>query len=436
MSKNVNVYSFVRPEKSPVFYGYIILFFGTIGVLSSIPGQTHGISVFTDPVKDALGLNRNWFSLSYTLGTIISSLFLTKAGKWYDRFGARWVAFFAAMGLALSLLLCSLSVNISSFVKAFLHFDHRVVPFSIMIVLFFFLRFSGQGVLTLASRNMIMKWFDAKRGRVNAISSIVVSVGFAVSPLLLSIPVDNIGWQNTWLFMAFAMSVLAGLFILFFRDNPEEHGLLPDGVETLMQDRKKEAGATKRQYTLKEAESTRSFWMYALMLAFNGFFATGVTFHIVSLFENAGYNRETALTIFLPISVVSLLVSLAGNTVSDWIKLKYLLYVQIVGGIIASLGLILLSTGFGTYLLIAGSGILGGLFAVFVSIVWPRFYGRQHLGAISGRAMSFVIFASAIAPTLFSYSLDFFHTYAIVGFISLIFLVVVAFLSIKANNPQ
>ena len=104
MVKKVLAYSFIKPDKSPVFYGYIILFFGTIGVLSSIPGQTHGISVFTDPVKDALGLDRNWFSVAYTLGTIISSLFLTKAGKWYDRFGARRVAFFASAGLAFALL--------------------------------------------------------------------------------------------------------------------------------------------------------------------------------------------------------------------------------------------------------------------------------------------------------------------------------------------
>lgn len=58
MNKN-NKYSFINPKKFPFFYGYVVLFFGSIGVLFSIQGQTVGVSVFTDPVKDALGLTRN-----------------------------------------------------------------------------------------------------------------------------------------------------------------------------------------------------------------------------------------------------------------------------------------------------------------------------------------------------------------------------------------
>jgi OFA family oxalate/formate antiporter-like MFS transporter len=41
-----------------------------------------------------------------------------------------------------------------------------------------------------------------------------------------------------------------------------------------------------------------------------------------------------------------------------------------------------------------------------VAVTWPRFYGREHLGAISGFSMSITVFGSAIAPWLFSQSLD------------------------------
>lgn len=47
-----------------------------MGVFFSIPGQTIGVSVFTDPVKDALGLSRNQFSNAYMIGTIASSLLM------------------------------------------------------------------------------------------------------------------------------------------------------------------------------------------------------------------------------------------------------------------------------------------------------------------------------------------------------------------------
>ena len=87
----------IDPAKSPIFYGYIILVIGTIGIYCSIPGQTIGVSVFTDPVKDALGLSRNQFSNAYMIGTIASSLVIGRAGVWFDTYGARYVAFFAAL---------------------------------------------------------------------------------------------------------------------------------------------------------------------------------------------------------------------------------------------------------------------------------------------------------------------------------------------------
>ena len=70
---NPNRFSLVNPAKSPVFYGYVVLVIGSIGIYCSIPGQTIGVSVFTDPVKDALGLSRNQFSNAYMIGTILSS---------------------------------------------------------------------------------------------------------------------------------------------------------------------------------------------------------------------------------------------------------------------------------------------------------------------------------------------------------------------------
>ena len=114
---NPNKFSFIRPKKFPFFYGYAIVLFGSIGILFSIPGQTVGVSVFTDPVKDALGLTRNQFSNAYMIGTLISAFFVTKAGKLFDLFGARFVAVFAAFSLGVSLFIFSFSESISGFIK-------------------------------------------------------------------------------------------------------------------------------------------------------------------------------------------------------------------------------------------------------------------------------------------------------------------------------
>jgi len=430
-----NRFSLVNPAKSPVFYGYVVLVIGSIGIYCSIPGQTIGVSVFTDPVKDALGLSRNQFSNAYMIGTILSSLVIGRAGIWFDKYGARYVAFFAALSLAFSLWLCSWSAHMSVFMKEFLNLDSWMVPFIIMTLLFFMLRFSGQGVLTMASRNMIMIWFDKNRGKVNAFSSVAISFGFSSSPLWINYLIEGYSWEGAWQMLALGLLVFSFFVLQLYKNKPEEHGLLPDGtVKSITTDL--ESLIVGKQFTLKEAKGTRAFWMYGLILAFNSFFITGLTFHVVSIFASEGYLKSDAISIFLPGSVVAVTISTLFNFLSDYLQLKWYLYLMIFGGIIASIGFLYLPTPFGIPLLIAGFGIMGGFFAVLNAIVWPRFYGRNNLGAITGKIMGLLILASALAPPIFSLCFSTFGSYKLLGYLGLAFLLFLVVGSVKANNPQ
>ncbi len=432
MPKN---FTFIDPTRSPIFYGYVILFFGTVGIYCSIPGQTIGVSVFTDPVKDALGLSRNQFSNAYMIGTIASSLVIGRAGIWFDRYGARLVAFYAALVLAMALFLCSWSVQMSTFVKESLDSDTWLVPFLLMTFLFFLLRFAGQGVLTMASRNVIMMWFDKNRGKVNMFSSVALSFGFSSSPLWIDYLIDTSGWQGAWHYLGFGLLAASVLIWIFYKNKPEEFGLLPDGVRISSESETTPVRA-HQQFTLKEATATRAFWMYALMLSFNSFFITGLTFHIVSIFASEGFPKEDAISIFLPASVVAVSISMVANYLSDYLRLRLYLYLMISGGIVASIGFLYLPTAAGIPLLVVGFGMMSGFFAVLNTIVWPRFYGRDHLGAITGKVMSFLILASALAPSIFSLCFSTFGSYQLLGWLGLAFLVFLVFGSLKAKNPQ
>lgn len=425
----------IDPAKSPIFYGYVILLIGTVGIYCSIPGQTIGVSVFTDPVKDALGLSRNQFSNAYMIGTIASSLVIGRAGVWFDTFGARYVAFFAALTLGVTLFLCSWSAKMSLYVKELLSVDTWMIPFVLMTVLFFLLRFAGQGVLTMASRNVIMIWFDKNRGKVNSFSSVALSFGFSSSPLWINALIEGNGWQNTWKFLAIGLFIFSVFIFFLYKISPEKHGLLPDGAKSPT----KEEEAKKvepKQFTLTEAKRKRAFWMYGLTLAFNSFFITGLTFHVVSIFTNEGFLKEDAIAIFLPGSVVAVTVSTIFNFLSDYLPLKLYLYLMLLGGFLASLGFLFLSSPAGIPMLIAGFGILGGFFAVLNAVAWPRFFGRTYLGSITGKIMSFLILASALAPSIFSLCLSTFGSYEMVGYLGLGFLLFLAIGSVKANNPQ
>ncbi|MEL6924535.1 MAG: hypothetical protein AAFO94_10850 [Bacteroidota bacterium] len=43
-----------KPSRFPISYGWVILIASIAGVLMSIPGQTMGVSVFTDYLIEAL----------------------------------------------------------------------------------------------------------------------------------------------------------------------------------------------------------------------------------------------------------------------------------------------------------------------------------------------------------------------------------------------
>lgn len=431
---NSNRFSFINPNKSPVYYGYVVLLVGTIGIFASIPGQTVGVSVFTDPLKDALGLTRNQFSNAYMIGTLLSAFFVSKAGILFDKFGARYVAFFAALLLAVSLLLCSISVQISEGIKSITNINSWMVPFAVITIHFFFMRFSGQGVLTMASRNMIMMWFNKNRGKVNSISSIAISLGFSSSPIVLNGLIEDNGWQVSWQLLALCLVIFSFLVIQLYRNKPEDFNLKPDG--NLKGSSKTKIEEPENNLTLEDAKKTRAFWMFGLALAFNSFFITGFTFHVISIFSSQDYSKDQAIAVFLPISVIAISTSTIGNILSDYIHHKIYLYIMLASGIMASFGLLFLATPFGVYIAMGGLGILGGLFGVVNSVTWPRYYGRKHLGAISGKIMSFLVIASAIAPSLFSYSFTNLGSYKYIAFVNLAFLIFLIFGSLKVKKPK
>jgi sugar phosphate permease len=122
----------------------------------------------------------------------------------------------------------------------------------------------------------------------------------------------------------------------------------------------------------------------------------------VSLFGDAGMSRQQAVSIFLPAAVVAVIVEFSGSWLSDYIKLKYLAMVQLVGVVILSVSLAGLRPGLPVLGVIVGHGLMQGMFGILSNVTWPRFFGRRHLGAIAGFATALTVAGTAIGPAFFS----------------------------------
>jgi MFS family permease len=442
MRRNTNRIPFA-PDRWPFFYGWFILGMGTLGVLMSVPGQTIGVSAFTEPLMEALGLTRTSFSLAYGVGTAASALFLTWGGKLYDRFGARIVGAGSALMLGLVLLGLSRLDRIAAAVTGVTGErvvdtpvgELAVVAFLVATVGFLLLRFSGQGMLTVVSRNMVMKWFHNRRGLANGIMNMFVPLVFSSAPLTFYTLNEHLTWRGTWLLLG---AVLGGGFTLvvlaFYRDNPEDCGLEPDGGLTGRPSDPRHH--PKRDFTLSEARRTHAFWVFNLALALQALYMTAVTFHIESIFEQAGIGQEIAYMTFLPGSAVAVLTAIAGGWVSDHVKLRWLLTAMLAMMAVSMVALLLLDRGAPMWLYIVSRGASGGLFGLLLSLTWARLFGRTHLGAISGFHMSWTVAGSAAGPGLFALSLQFADSYHSSIAVCLVVALGLLLMAQKADRPD
>ncbi len=434
MNKNYGKVPFA-PAKWPFFYGWIILIVSSFGIVMSIPGQTMGVSAFTEHLIKALKLSRTDLTMAYMIGTVGSSLVLPFAGKAFDRWGARVIACCSAVGLGLILLVLSYTGKISGWLYSAGLGVTSVI--AMMSLGFFFLRFFGQGILTMSSRNMLMKWFDRKRGLLTGISGPIVSFGFAIAPLALNWLIIRSGWQGAWQLLGLSsLLVVTAMILIFYRDNPEDCDLLPDGDTEVHLDKTGKKATAVRDYTLKEARRTFPFWIVCLTLALASFLMTALPFHIASIFKLAGMTEKQAFSIFPYSSIISVILTLVGGYASDRVKIKYLLMIMLTGLAIAGLAVAFLAPGAMVVVLICGYAFGGGLFSIMTNVPIARFYGRKHLGENMGFIMSSMVFASAAAPWFFSKSLDWTGNYkaAAIGCSVIALLLFIG--ALKTDNPQ
>ena len=369
------------------------------------------------------------------LGTIASSLILPFAGQLIDHYGTRVMVVLSALGLGLSLMILSQCDHIIQTMGI------RSVFFvsTVIFLCFLLIRFFGQGCLTMTSRVSIGKWFNHRRGLATAISGVFVAFGFNASPMLLDRLVQTFSWRGTYILLA--LSVGGGMSLLgwiFYRDNPEQCGLVMDGVtdESWHQKMAARVGETLREFTRIEAMRTQAFWIFNLGLAAISLVFTALTFHITSLGEEMGLNRSQSFVVFLPMSLFGIVANLLGGWISDRLKLKWLLIAMMAAQAIGTTGLLSFGEPLGRILFIVGFGVTIGLFPVLVTVTWPRFYGRKHLGAISGLNMSIMVFASAIGPAAFSIGRNLTGSYQTVVLICWFLPILVILGGIRANNPQ
>lgn len=427
------------PRRFPLFYGWVLVAGSALGILGSMPGQTIGFSVFTEILMEELGLTRDQISLSYMTGTLMSGFLLPLGGSILDRLGVRKTMVLASTGLGLVCLYFSfVDLVLAQALRHLGFLSPTMLGWSAACLGFFCIRFTGQGMMAMSSTTMLGKWFHFRRGLVQSIRGLVISIGFSLTPIGLNALLGAVGWRASyWLLAAvcgFGMAVVA---YVFFRDNPEECGLKMDGGFQLRRDKPTpEDLVIYRDFERREALKTFSFWVYTLTFCIHSFVITGFAFHVVSIGESIGLGSEQILAVFIPVVCVSIPTNFLVGWLSDRTRLRYLLLLMNLAQGTLGLSFLMLPSMAGQVMLVGGLGVSGGCFAALTGVVYPRYFGRAHLGAISGFFLASVVISSALGPIVFSRLYTQTGSYLSPFLLTTAFAVVLFLGSFFALNPQ
>lgn len=403
------------PITLPFYYGWVHVFIAALAMVGTLPGRTQGLGLITEPLLKDLQIDRVHFARINLWATLIGALFSVGVGRLIDRFGSRIVLTIVTISLASVVFGMSATSNVAAI--------------AILITL---TRGLGQSALSVVSITMVGQWFVRRLNLAMAIYTIALSIGFMLAfPLIGAIVLSN-GWRTAWWIIGVVLLIgLAPLALLLVRRSPESCSIDLDGE--VVADLSNEAPT---DYTLREALSTPSFWVFGIASAVYGLIASGIALFNESILAERQFDAST----YHRSLVIVALTSLVGNFLGGWIASKWKmnrllsLAMVLLAGSLAALPHV--STQLHVAIYAAVMGLAGGFVIVIFFSFWSASYGRKHLGKIQGAAQALTVIASALGPLMLAETVSRTGSYATIFYILTIVVIILAILAWIIPMPR
>lgn len=371
-----------KPLGFKFFYGWVIVGVASFGVFSSGPGQSHTFSAFIGPISSELGISSATIATAYGLATLAAAFALPYMGRLVDRYGPRTMLFAIVAALGAACL-----------------FFGAAPGFVWLAIGFGLLRFFGQGSLMLACANLVSQWFEKSRGLAMSLMALGFGVSMAVHPPLSQFLIESFGWRTAWVVLAVITwaTMLPAVFFLV-RNTPESLGLRPDGVVTEAGDEAAGQQAPVKGMTLQDALGTATFYILAAGWCAVAMLVTTLHFYQVTILTDQGLTTEAAAFTFT-ISAVVMVVSmpLVGR-IFDTVKTRYVIAFALLITATSLISITFATTPASAAVYAVFFGINNALSMTMFGYVWPRYFGRKHLGSIQGTGQMVGVVGASLGP--------------------------------------
>ena len=375
-------------------HGRFLGFGLSLTFLSSF-GQTFFISLFNDSIRAEFGLSHGSIGATYSLATLASGFTLAWVGGRLDSSDLKKFTAVLCAALGAAALGMAFTAGIGS-----------------LLVVFFLLRLTGQGLLSHTALTSMARYFERGRGKAMSIAGLGFPLGEAILPLLTVAALGTLGWRETWLIVAGFTVVVAlpGTLVLLLGHGERERRLRSRLAEATNRQRMEpEAGPgqpSPRQWTLGEVVRDRRFGLILPAVVAPGFIVTGFFFHQNHLVAVKNWTPEWFATCFAVFAVGQLVTGVASGPLVDRYGGRRLLALFTLP---MGMGLILLAAASPAWVaagFMLGLGITAGLGPTVVGAMWAEVYGVVHLGSIRAMAQSVMVFGTAASPVLMGVLID------------------------------
>ena len=254
-----------------VFYGWWIVA-AAFGLTSMISGFYFlGYSAFVNPLSESFEVGVDRIGLVFGISSSVAAVFGLAAA----RLSPRLMTFAGVLMMGAGFLLVG---RAESFLLYALIQTVLVATGGFMVVMY------GSG-------SIINNWFARRRGLAFAIGMTGVSFG-AVLVNLTQFLIDSLGWRDTTLILGSIVLAVGLPLAAIMRARPEDEGLLPDGDPPRPGVAAPTASAAPTSpayggFTLRQALSTRSFWMMSA-----AFLARNFVTHRLRLLLHPRHRRQ------------------------------------------------------------------------------------------------------------------------------------------------
>lgn len=382
-----------------LFYGWVILALGALGMFASGPGQSHTFSVFVGPIGQDLGLSGTTIASAYGIATLVAAFCLPLMGRKIDRYGPRRMIAIIALLLGCACIAFGAATGIVWLALGFAS-----------------LRFLAQGSLMMGCVSLVTQWFSKKRGFAMSMMGLGFSLSMAVHPPLAQWLIDTVGWRQSWIVLGVVSWVLLIIPVLVLAVNrPEDVGMRPDGeaqeTEIDVATGQIKVAAAITGLTIQEALRTPAFYILSAGMFSLSMLVTSLHFFQVSIFSNQGLDAQIASMAF-PISAVTMVFCMPfiGKLLDRFPTERIF-----AGGLLvmaSSLISITYVNDLPTAIIYAMIfGLNNAVTMTFFSYMYARYFGRKHIGSVQGTGQMIGVIGASLGPLPLGIALDQFGSF-------------------------